>query len=121
MIPGFEEQTEPLSDYELKTLLPVIVQGIQKKVGAKSAVTNKTIVAGMLAQGYKINAVKVRKLVNHIRTHDLIPCLIAKSKGYYISNDPEEVRSYIESLRGREEAIKKVRRSIESHLANMKR
>lgn len=33
MIQGFSEQTKPLTDYEDKVILPLIVQGLHGKVG----------------------------------------------------------------------------------------
>jgi hypothetical protein len=33
MIQGFEEETQPLTQYEEEVLLPVILKGLQKKVG----------------------------------------------------------------------------------------
>lgn len=44
MIKGFDQQTQPLSEYEENVLLPVILQGLKTKQGKKNAVTNRTIV-----------------------------------------------------------------------------
>ena len=41
MINGFSE-TDPLSDYELTTILPQIVRGLLRKVGKANAITNST-------------------------------------------------------------------------------
>ena len=49
MIQGFQEQTEPLSEYEERTLLPQIVRGLLLKVGKANAITNSAIVKGMKA------------------------------------------------------------------------
>ena len=37
MIQGFSEQTKPLTDYEDKVILPLIVQGLHGKVGKYKA------------------------------------------------------------------------------------
>ena len=114
MINGFQEQTEPLTEYEEVTLLPQLVRGLQTKVGKAMSVTNKAIIDGMRNNlGLKLTDGRVRKLINHIRTHDLVPCLIATSNGYYIAETEAELREYEESLLSRESAIRQVRLSIQ--------
>lgn len=78
------------------------------------SVTNKAIIEGMKKNlGLSISDARVRKLINHIRTKDLVPCLIATSNGYYIAETEQELKEYEESLLGREEAIRNVRLSIQ--------
>ena len=114
MIQGFQEQTEPLTEYEETTLLPQLIRGLRTKIGKDRSVTNKAIIEGMNKNlGLKITDARVRKLINHIRTNDLVPCLIATSNGYYIAESEQELKDYEESLLGREEAIRNVRLSIQ--------
>lgn len=112
MINLFEEQTAPLNEYEKDILMPVIIKGLKLKIGRKNAVTNSYIVK-RLKPDYCIDSIRLRKIINHIRTHDLIPALIATSKGYYIAQEEEELKDYEKSLLGREEAIRNLRLSIE--------
>lgn len=111
MIKNFENETQPLTDYETGVLLPLLVRGLRTKIGHNSAVTNKQIV-GRLKGSYKISEARVRKIINHIRTNDLIPGLIATSDGYFIAEAESELLEYEESLKGREDAIREVRQSI---------
>ena len=114
MINGFQEQTEPLTEYEETKLLPQIVRGLSLKVGKNNAVTNTAIVRGMKANlNLKVSEPRVRKIINHIRNNDLVPCLIATSQGYYIAESEQELKEYEDSLLGREEAIHSVRMSIQ--------
>lgn len=114
MIQGFTEQTEPLTEYEEQTLLPQLVRGLRTKVGRAMSVTNKSIIDGMKRNlGLSISDARVRKLINHIRNNDLVPCLIATSQGYYIAESEQELKDYEDSLLGREEAIRSVRLSIQ--------
>ena len=114
MINGFQEQTEPLTEYEEQTLLPQLVRGLRTKVGRAMSVTNKAIIEGMKRNlGLSISDARVRKLINHIRNNDLVPCLIATSQGYYIAESEQELKDYEDSLLGREEAIRNVRLSIQ--------
>lgn len=112
MIKGFSNETSPLNDYELRVLLPVILAGLKDKQGKRNAVTNGYIIGRLKQQGYRIDAARLRKVINHIRTNDLIPGLIATSEGYFLAEDEQELMDYEDSLRGREEAIKAVRMAI---------
>lgn len=116
MLNGFAQQTEPLTDYERDTLLPVICRGLITKVGEAKAITNTAITRAMKGAGYQLNEARVRKIINHIRVHGMIRWLIATSKGYYIATSRQEMEDYIGSLRGRELAIRAVRKSMESQL-----
>ena len=113
MIKGFENETAPLSEYEERTLLPVMVRSLAVKRGRASAVTSTYICGRLKAKGYDINGARVRKLINHIRVRGLVPRLIATSDGYYIASDNRELSDYIESLKGREAAIRSVREAME--------
>lgn len=119
MIKGFTEQTKPLSDYELNTLVPRIVRGLTKKVGKEKAITNTEIVAILKREGYSLSEARVRKIINYIRVNGIIERLIATSDGYYVANTKKEVADYIESLKGREDAIRAVRRRLEVQLVSM--
>ncbi|KAA6303170.1 MAG: hypothetical protein EZS26_000773 [Candidatus Ordinivivax streblomastigis] len=111
MIKKFENETQPLTDYEKNVLLPLLIRGLETKKGHVNAVTNKYIVA-TLKVSYNLNEARVRKIINHIRTNDIIPGLIATSDGYFIAETEAELLEYEESLRGREEAIQAVRLAI---------
>lgn len=111
MIKGFDRETQPLTEYEIGVLLPLLIEGLQTKLGRENAVTNKHIV-NALKGAYKLNEARVRKIINHIRTNDLVPGLIATSEGYFIATTEAELLEYEESLKGREDAIREVRLSI---------
>ncbi len=111
MIKGFDKETQPLTDYETGVLLPILVKGLKTKLGHESAVTNKHIVDA-LKPTCKISDARVRKIINHIRTNDLVPGLIATSSGYFIAQTEAELLEYEDSLKGREDAIREVRLSI---------
>jgi hypothetical protein len=115
----FEPETTKLTEYELK-LVPIVVNILKSRLGRENAITNKHLVNRMNALGFSsITPERVRKLINHIRIYDLLDCLVASSKGYYISNDEKEISDYIDSLRGREEAIRAVRFALEAQLGRL--
>lgn len=108
MVNGFENETYELNDYEEKKVVPLMVLGLKNKVGKENAVTNGQMISGLKNKGHKIDSARLRKLIHHIRITGLIECLIATSKGYYITNDKKEMDNYIESLIQRSESIMKI-------------
>ena len=119
MIEGFTKQTEKLSDYEKEVLLPTMVKCLKRKVGKENAVTNAYMCDRMNEKGYEIGEARVRKIINHIRTNNLVPRLMASSCGYYVTNDKNELKSYIASLKGREDAIRAMRNAVEEQLEEL--
>lgn len=115
MLPGFEDHTTDLSEHEQK-LVPVFVNSFKKHVGKEAAITNKEIVSKMKIAGEKMTEIRVRKIINHIRTHALVPGLVASSSGYYVTSDPQEVERYINSLDGREAEIRRVKFTFKQYL-----
>lgn len=116
MVENFEEITSELTDYEQNTLLPIVVKGLLTKRGESNAVTSTEIVKKLKACNYKIDPARVRKLVNHIRTNNLIYNLMATSKGYYIASSESECRSFIRSLDQRINSIITVRDAMKYQL-----
>lgn len=116
MINSFEEETAPLSDYEQNVILPFLVDGLSKKIGSDKAVKSDHIIRIAEKRGITLNGGRLRKVINHIRTKNLVPCLVATSKGYYVETDPKEIEKYIESLQQRADAILEVKRSLENQL-----
>lgn len=118
MIQGFENITERLTDYELNMVVPALVNGLKRRVGAKYAVRNKEMCQGLMAHGFdKISEARIRKCINYIRIQGLVPHLIANSHGYYVATTVEEVEAYCESLKGRAEAIFAMRQALQNQLA----
>jgi prefoldin subunit 5 len=74
----------------------------------------------MALYGYQIGEVRVRKIINHIRNNGLVECLIATGKGYYVTESIQEMETYIESVKNREDAIRAMRLSMEEQLSKMK-
>lgn len=115
----FEPETTKLTEYELK-IVPIVVNILKSRLGRENAIINKHLVNRMNTLGFSsMTPERVRKLINHIRIYDLLDCLVASSKGYYISNDEKEMSDYIDSLRGREEAIRAVRLALEAQLGRL--
>lgn len=116
MIPTFEEQTAPLTDYELNVLLPLMIQGFKKKIGVDNCVTNPEICKALKAKGFKISEPRVRKLVFYIRFNNLVPKLIASSKGYWIATNKEEIESWLSSVNAKIDALEETKRYAQNML-----
>jgi hypothetical protein len=115
MITGFEKETHELTEYELM-LVPKIVGGLKKKVGKENAVTSTDICKAFKERNYKIDGPRLRKIINHIRINNMVPNLIATSKGYYVGKDESECLAYIESLDQRANEIILVRDAMKYQL-----
>lgn len=115
-ITNFEDQTHELTEYELKTLLPLMVKGLKTKVGVNNSITSTEIVKILKAAGYKIDPARVRKLVNHIRVNNEIYNLVATGKGYHVATSESECRLFIKSLDERINSIITVRDAMQYQL-----
>lgn len=118
MLEGFEDYTYELDKNE-KELLPFFVEGLKVRVGKEKAITNKAMRAILNAKDIVIADSRVRKIINHIRRHDLVPGLIATSKGYYVSINKDEVIMYIKCLLSRENAVCTIRGMIQKYLGTL--
>lgn len=105
MIPTFDDQTSPLTEYEQDVLLPIMVQGLKTKIGVLNCVTNPQICKALKGKGYKVSEPRVRKIVFHIRHNNLLPKLIASSKGYWIATNKNEVELWLSSIQSRLSAM----------------
>lgn len=107
MLNGFDKETAPLSENELRAI-PTLVSALKQAYGKENALYNQQLCR--LAEG--ITSARLRKLINYIRQNGLVPCLVASSKGYYVAETEQELLDYEDSLRGREAAIREVREAI---------
>jgi hypothetical protein len=113
MIQGFEKQTQPLSEYEQKTLLPVLVRGLRERVGKARRISSSAIIQGMNAAGYKLGGPRLRKIINHIRTNDLLVGLVSNGQGYFVATTASEIDECIASLQGRVDATQAIIRALQ--------
>lgn len=102
MIAGFVAETSPLTPYELDTVLPRLLSGFKRINKSK---TSTEIIDSLKKEGIKLSGPRLRKLINHIRTNDLIIGLVGDDKGYRVEKDPEKIKEYLEGLKSRIYAI----------------
>ncbi|NCA79948.1 MAG: hypothetical protein EOM76_07170 [Sphingobacteriia bacterium] len=107
MIENFENITQELSDDELRWV-PVLIKRIKNR-SKNNPIKSSELVAKMndFAEKHnliRINDVKLRKIVNHIRSNGLAP-IVATSEGYYTATDTDEIEAQIRSLTQRASSI----------------
>jgi len=115
MVVTFEEITQELNKYEKEILLPVIIRGLNTKIGVGSRITNGQMVRALKADKemkYKVDDVRVRRVINYIRNNDLVLYLVSTSKGYYRATKRKEVEDWMESQLHRAMAILTGRASL---------
>jgi hypothetical protein len=115
MIDNFEELTYELTDVEIK-MLPLLISGF-KNYTIDNPIKEPDIVSRFNERNYplKLSGVRLRKIVNYIRTNGLLP-LIATSKGYYVSYDKSIIESQIKSLRQRSFSINNCANGLEKFI-----
>ncbi|MCK4822291.1 hypothetical protein KA005_41395 [bacterium] len=106
MLTSFESITQDITEKERTEILPLVVTLLQNSQGKEKAVKNWQIEAMLRDfEGIYISSVKIRKLIHVIHVEGLVKRLMATSKGYFVTNDIEEYKKYIESREQRERNI----------------
>lgn len=112
-IKTFENETSTLTDYERTVLVPVIIRGFMLHECQEKAITSTEICRRLKTKGFKISDVRLRKCIKHIQRYNLLKWIVGTGTGFYLTKDPDVVKSQIESLKGREAAIRSVREALE--------
>ncbi len=115
MLRGFDHITAELTPDEMR-LVPLLIKGFRNHVGPRNAITSRQIVEAMAKRGKKITDVHVRKFASYIRVNRMLPGLVASSAGYYVTTDQVELKRHIDSLAGRENAIRAARLALTEDL-----
>jgi hypothetical protein len=116
MIKNFEEFTIDLTPTEHR-LIPMMVDRFKMKRGIAHIVTAETMISKINESfGVKLKDTRIRKMIQFIRVNNLVPGLIATSRGYYTAETIDEINEWIESLKAREFAIRQIREVAEHHV-----
>lgn len=132
MITTFEDITYELSFLERKHILPLVVERWKRRTSNDPKVTMKEMIesTNILLQrldldsktkkALKANGPRMRKVIHHIRVENLVPKLIANSKGYFIAKDEDEILKFIISCRERANSFIEVATAMEKFNFNSK-
>lgn len=129
MIRNFEEYTSELTDDEKDYILPRLIRLLSTCIGKQKALTNSRIIESFnvnnpiyseedIPRRIKVSQPRIRHMIHILRVSDTIPLLIATSNGYYIANDYDEIKGYIQSIDDRLRAIYQIRRAMKRQIKN---
>ncbi len=116
MLKDFETITEDANDFEINKVIPTLVKGLSRYKGKDNAISGSTIIKRLndsqIFGKYKLNAVKLRKLIQMMRLRGDLCFLCSSSKGYYVAKTTEELDDCIESLEQRISQQEKVVKAL---------
>lgn len=113
MIEGFEEETCELSDSEIDLAKQIAKAFIARGEGPDTAISSTQIIRLMAQRGFKITGPRLRKMIQYIRTKQLVKWLVSPTNtGYFISKDPAIIKAYTDSMLKRENSMKSTRLSF---------
>lgn len=120
MIKGFEKETAPLNEQELK-YAEALAQHLRRDCeGHDNAITAKSIASHLNMPKSSDVGARVRKIVSYLRITGEVPLLLASNKGYYIARDRTEAVDYIQSLLHRSAAITTIANALADQLGDVK-
>lgn len=106
MLKGFDEQTRELTEFEAETLVPMIAEKLLLHKGKSKAISNDRLRDWLQIHAEaKTSEPRIRKMVEHIRQTHLLEGLIAGRFGYYIAENPDELKEWIEVMKARRNAL----------------
>jgi len=95
MLLGYENINFELGEEDLKWVGP-FSKSLSKRIGSVNAVTNKEI-----QDNTGLSTQKVHKIIQHIRTNNIVNGICSNGKGYYIAKDIHELNECLISLKQR--------------------
>lgn len=99
---GFEDITEDIKDSEIEIAHLIACQLKKRPAGKKDAATGKKIREALLKhKGIKIDDVRMRRIIQYIRSHNLVRRLCSTQTGYFVAANDEEWENWKESMRQR--------------------
>lgn len=119
MITNFESVTYNTSSLEEAAAKYLAKYFNKYHKGKKNSIKSSKIskILSKKNKNWIIADARLRKLINLIRSNGWSKCLVATSKGYYVSNSRKEIESYLISLDERTNEIMKIRNLLHSQYA----
>lgn len=99
MIKGFEDITIDVTEREIEIAHFIANSFKIRPAGKSNAAKNKQIRSAIQNRlGEKINDIRLRKIIQHIRSYNLVPRLCSTSTGYFVAKNDEEWNLWKESM-----------------------
>src|SRR5690554_2710991 len=135
MITGFEEKTQPLTHFEETILVPLIVKTWNGKPYGEEGLTKMSdMVQGTKTYLYGASkndsarkkvkgrtGVRRRRVIHYIRAQGLVKGLVVNSKGYYKTEDPDEIKDYNLSCYQRSNSFLSTAKSMERQYRDLQK
>lgn len=114
MITNFEDITYEVNPFEIQIAKFLGKYFNKNHRGKAKAITSVKIIKALIKENknWRMTDARLRKIINYIRHKNLCNCLVATSKGYYVSAKKDEVQTYIQSLEERAFEIERVKDSL---------
>lgn len=104
-IKGSEDLTHELTEAE-KLLVPVLTAKLSECLGKKQALTNAKLRAFLFSKtGQQVVEVRLRKMIETIRQRQPDLRIVAQRFGYFIANNPDEYKDWLETMKQRRNAL----------------
>lgn len=118
MLKNFENITIELNSFEM-VCANTLIEWFKNNKGKENTIKNEQI-SGIIESQFQrgLKSSRIRKIIQYVRMN-AHPNLIATSKGYYCSEDIEDIESWIKSLKQREAAIRAIREKAERQIEIM--
>lgn len=121
---NLDTQLTKLTHEELNIILPRLVEGLKRKSDPEHPIKGAKLVQffndkkDILGLESNFSEPRLRKVINFIRANGIAP-IIATSRGYYYSNDPEEIMALIISLQSRITSLEAAIQGLRNILAQL--
>jgi hypothetical protein len=131
MVTGFEQFSYELNQFETQHILPIVITKWQKRKSHFKKVSMKQMIDSVnqvcveqdircttgknKGKHYKIDGPRMRKIIHYIRVRGIVKDLVATSKGYFRSDDPQEIKNFIKSCRERANSFLEVANAMETY------
>lgn len=117
----FKNITIELTDYEKKTVVPMLLDTLGNTREGKKF-SSRMLVNWFTACRMNVSDVRIRKMVNYIRVLNLTKpyVLIGTSKGYFLTKDMRVIDAQIESMQGRVDSQLAVIDAFKAQKENLK-
>ena len=109
-------ETKRMNDYEMDVLVPLVCDMLMRADGLP--LSSMAIAEEIRRTGHVASTRQVRRVINHIRVHGLIPCVASSPKGFFVASNESEMSECIGTLESLAEAIQEVIEALRAQMYN---
>lgn len=98
--------TDRLNEYERGIIVPLVCDMLRKSCGRP--LPSSVIAEGIRSRGFTVTTRCVRRVINHIRCTEIIPCVASSPKGFFVASNEREITECIYTLASLADSIQEV-------------